>query len=147
MSITHAVGWHEKGVEALGADNVYLARTCFENAAKEERNPASRSYLALCQAKTRGKFDDAIALAHEAVIGEPENPVHYLNLGRIYLLAGKRQEAIEVFRKGLRQGMNDNIITELDLLGTRKPSPIPSLERNHPLNKYMGILLARLGLR
>ncbi|RNC72715.1 MAG: hypothetical protein ED859_01780 [Desulfuromonadales bacterium] len=147
MQASFAAKWFSRGIEALGHDNVYLARTCFEHAASEERKPETCSYLALCQAKTRGTFTDAITLAREAVEGDPCNPVTYLNLGRIYLLAGMRDDAIGVFREGLRRGPCEKIIAELDRLGTRKPSPIPGLARNHPLNKYVGILMARLGFR
>jgi tetratricopeptide (TPR) repeat protein len=147
MAAADAAEWFSKGIEALGHDHVYLARTCFEHATKEERTPRSCSYLALCQAKTRGKFDDAIDLAREAIAAEPGNSLHYLNLGRVFLLAGMKGEAIEVFREGLKRERNAEVVTELERLGTRKAPPLPSLHRNHPLNKYLGILLARLGLR
>lgn len=147
MATVQAAEWFAKGIEALSHDHVYLARTCFEHATEEERSPVNCSYLALCQAKTRGKFGDAIELARQAIAGEPENALHYLNLGRIYLLAGMREEAIAIFRQGAQCGRREEIGAELDRLGTRKPPPIRSLPRNHPLNKYLGILLARLGLR
>ncbi|BDV41703.1 hypothetical protein GURASL_06260 [Geotalea uraniireducens] len=147
MSVTLAAEWFAKGLESLRHDHIYLARTCFEHAAAVNRSPEICSYLALCQAKTRGKFGDAIALAREAIANEPANPVHYLNLGQIYLLAGMRQEAVDIFREGLRRQHNDAIVGELNRLGTRKPPVFRRLHRNHPLNKYMGIFLARLGLR
>ncbi|WP_298267606.1 tetratricopeptide repeat protein [Geobacter sp.] len=147
MAALEAAEWFSKGLEALGHDHVYLARTCFERAAEMDLTPKSCSYLALCQAKTRGKFDDAIELARHSIEGEPENTVHYLNLGRIYLLAGKRREAIDTFREGMKHGRNEEIVAELEKVGLRKPPPIPSLPRSHPLNKYLGIVLARLGLR
>ena len=147
MATVQAAEWFAKGIEALSHDHVYLARTCFEHAAEEERSPLNCSYLALCQAKTRGKFGDAIELARQAIADEPGNAVNYLNLGRIYLLAGMREEAIAIFRQGVQYGRREEIGAELDRLGTRKAPPIRSLPRNHPLNKYLGILLARLGLR
>lgn len=147
MSVARTAEWFSKGVEALGHGHVYLARACFEHAAEEDMSPPACSYLALCQAKTRGKFDDAVSLARMAIVEEPENPVFYLNLGRIYLLAGNKQEAIDVFRQGLQYGRSEEIIAELDRLGTRRPPPVRRLPRNHPLNKYLGIILSRLGMR
>lgn len=147
MSVALAAELFAKGLESLRHDHIYLARTCFEQAAAMGRSPEVCSYLALCQAKTRGKFGDAIALAREAIASEPANPVHYLNLGQIYLLAGMRQEAVAIFREGLRRQHNEQIVGELNRLGTRKPPVFRRLTRNHPLNKYTGILLARLGLR
>jgi predicted Zn-dependent protease len=131
----------------LGQGHIYLARTCFENAARVRRHPASCSFLALCQAKTRGKFSDAIALAREAIAHEPHNPLLYQNLGHIYNLAGRRHEAVEILREGVRRGAGEDAVTELNRIGTRKPPPFRRLHRNHPLNKYVGKLLARLRLR
>lgn len=147
MAALEAVEWFSKGIEALGHDHVYLARTCFERAAEMDLTPEACSYLALCQARTRGRFEDAVELARESIVGEPGNAIHYLNLGRIYLLAGKRREAIDTFREGLKYGRNEELVAELEKVGMRKPSPFPSLSRCHPLNKYVGIVLTRLGLR
>lgn len=147
METSHSEEWFARGVEALGHGQVYLARTCFENAVRGEKHPAASSYLALCQAKTRGKFSDAIALAREAIVREPDNPVLYQNLGRIYQLAGMRMEAVEVLREGVRRGAGEAAVAELHRIGTRKPPPFRRLHRNHPLNKYVGKLLARLRLR
>ncbi|BEH09102.1 MULTISPECIES: tetratricopeptide repeat protein [Geobacter] len=147
MTATNMTEWFAKGVEALHHDHVYLARACFEQAVTEQRSPLSSSYLALCQAKTRGTFSDAIARAREAVAADPANPALYHNLGCIYLLAGKRTEAIETFRQGLRVGGGEDIASELERLGTRRAPPIKRLPRNHPVNKYLGIVLSRLGLR
>lgn len=36
---------------------------------------------------------------------------------------------------------------ELDKLGLRKPPVIPFLSRGNPINKYLGIILSRMGLR
>lgn len=147
MEASHAEEWFERGVDALGQGHVYLARTCFEHAARVRQHPAASSYLALCQAKTRGKFSDAIALAREAIVREPHNPLLYQNLGRIYELAGMRIEAVEILREGVRRGAGEAAVAELHRIGTRKPPPFRKLHRNHPLNKYMGKFLARLRLR
>ena len=147
MEASRSDEWFERGLEALGNGHVYMARTCFENVARGDRHPAACSYLALCQAKTRGKFSDAIALAREAIVREPDNSVLYQNLGRIYQLAGMRMEAVEVLREGVRRGAGEAAVAELHRIGTRKPPPFRRLHRNHPLNKYVGKLLARLRLR
>ena len=147
MEASHAEEWFERGVEALGHGHVYLARTCFEHASRVRQHPAACSFLALCQAKTRGKFSDAITLAREAIAREPHNPLLYQNLGRIYQLAGMRMEAVEILREGVRRGAGEEAVAELNRIGTRKPPVFRRFHRNHPLNKYMGKLLARLRLR
>ena len=86
-------------------------------------------------------------LCREAMEKEPENSVHYLNLGRIHLVAGDKQEAIRVFRNGLAYGLNQEIIGALDSIGTRSPLVFRSLSRKNPINKFLGIILRKLGLR
>ncbi len=137
----------DKGIEALRNDHLYLARACFEQAVKEDRSACHCSFLAFAMARTGGHLEEAIALAREAVAREPGNSTCYLNLGRIYLAAEERAKAIEAFRKGLQYSVNEEIVAELERLGTRKPPLFPSLGRNHPFNHYAGLLLTRLHLR
>ena len=147
MTHTDRADYFGKGIEALRHNHLFLARTCFEQAAVEGKDPASCSYLAWCRAKTRGEYTEAVALAREALESERENPVHYLNLGRIHLLAGDKERAIEVFRQGIPFDTWGEIARELDQLGSRKPPVIPSLKRSHPINRFLGRILTRIGLR
>ncbi len=138
---------YEKGLHALSNGHVYLALVCFEQAANLENTPLHCSHLAFCLAKARKQYQEAIALCTQALEEEPANSVHYLNLGRIYVLAEKKEKALQAFRQGLQFAKNDEILQELEKLGTRKPPVIPSLNRGHLLNKYCGILLKKLGYR
>lgn len=71
-----------------------------------------------------------------------------LNIGRVYLLSGKKDFAINSYLKGLQcDPRNKEIIEELAKLGIRRPAPIPFLGRSNPINKYLGIFLSRLGIR
>lgn len=73
-------------------------------------------------------------------------PLFYLNLGRAYLAAGRKKEAVEAFRKGRTYDHNnEDILWEFKKLGIRKRPAIPLLERSNPLNKYIGVILHRLG--
>jgi len=51
----------------------------------------------------------------------------------------------------LRQGMTLGGLPEIErmlaAIGTRRPPVIPALSRDSLLNKYLGIILGRLGLR
>jgi len=136
-----------KGLEALARDEWTAALSCFEKASRILNIPVHNSFLALCIAKERGQFKKAITLCTEAMDAEPGNPLHYLNLGRVYLLQGKAVEAIEIFRKGLSRESNEQIIAELKRLGTRRPPPLPFLHRDNPLNKYLGVIFTKIGLR
>jgi tetratricopeptide (TPR) repeat protein len=78
---------------------------------------------------------------------EPANPVHYLNMGKIYLAAGQKQKALKSFREGLKHGGNSEITAEIRKPGFRKAPLFKFLDRKHPLNKHSGILLSMLGIR
>jgi tetratricopeptide (TPR) repeat protein len=71
-------------------------------------------------------------------------PAFYLNLGRAYLGAGKRRDAVAAFNLGLKADPKDqDIIKELKKLGSRRTLPVPFLKRNNPINKYMGLLIGK----
>lgn len=136
-----------KGIEALDQGNTLSALFYFERAKKLQDNPVTSSYFAFCIAKERGQISKAIELCKEAMDKEPGNTVHYLNLGRIYLLAMRRKEAITIFKEGLNHGANQQILDELNRLGMRKTPVIPFLGRSSPINKYLGIILTKMRLR
>jgi hypothetical protein len=127
--------------------------------------PAVESYLGYCVAKERGSYRDAVRLCQSALTAEPDNPAHYLNLGRVLLLAQEKSKAIATFWKGVSKAPGGEagvlvkraqrghsrehnlILEELKRLGIRKKAPFPSLDRRHPLNRVTGKVLATLGLR
>jgi len=67
----------------------------------------------------------------------------YYNLGKTYSTAGKRKESLDAFNIGLSYDPgNGHIQKELESMRVRKRKPlIPFLDRQHPLNKYLGIAL------
>ena len=132
----------------------------------ELRNvPAAESYLGYCMAKERGQVREAVRLCQAALSAEPNNPAHYLNLGRVFLLAQDKGKAIATFWKGISKAPGAErgvlieraqrghsrehglILDELRRLGIRKKAPFARLDRSHPLNRVAGRLLRTLGLR
>ncbi len=111
------------------------------------------SYYGCLIAIVENKTEEGIAICENAIraldISLPFGseffyPVFYLNLGRAYLKAGRKSEAVNAFHQGLRRDPeNNDIKLEMKKLGTRKKSPVPFLKRSNPINKYIGILLAR----
>lgn len=72
-------------------------------------------------------------------------PVFYLNLGRAYVAAEKKDDALDAFRKGLRyDNGNRDILDELRVLGRRKKALVPFLDRSNPINKYIGMILHKV---
>ena len=137
----------EEGLKALNAGRSGEALDFFEKAVAEEKTPLAVSYLAYCRAKEKGPSKEAVALCMEAIKDDPKNSDIYLNLGKVYLLAGQRKAAIRAFDLGLRYGKNPQIVNELTLIGRRKSPPLPFLSRSNPLNIYLGKFLKSLGFR
>jgi len=135
------------GLHLLDEANILGALSFFEKAHDREKSPAIQSYLGYCIAAERGQITEALKLCRAAIEEEPGNPEHYLNLGRVYLKAKRKDEAIAELRKGLSFSDNEEIRKLLDCLGLRKKPVFPFLPRNNFLNKYVGLILRRLKLR
>jgi hypothetical protein len=70
--------------------------------------------------------------------------VFYLNLGKAYLAAGKKKDAINAFNKGLQHDKsNSDLRKELRGLGMRKKPPVSFLDRANPINKCIGMILQK----
>ncbi|WP_298435742.1 hypothetical protein [Geobacter sp.] len=136
-----------QGIKAANSGDTVYALECLEQAVKLRSTPRAWSYLAFCLARERQQIDYAVKICEEAIRKDPRSSSHYLNLGRIHLLAGRRTDAIRLFRQGLLYERNVQIEAELRRLGLRKPPVIGFLGREHVLNKYLGIMLTKLRLR
>lgn len=137
----------EKGLEALEQHSSVEALIFFEQADSQQCTAMSRSYLAYCLSKVKHQHRRAISLCKSAMRDEPLNADHYLNLGRIYLLAGKRSQAMHIFRRGIKLGPDPKLIAELEKFDRRQPPLFSSLHRSHPFNHYTGKVLSFIGLR
>lgn len=136
-----------KGREAVEKGYIPSAQVFFSQVAEQQKTPEVRSYLAYCLAKSQGRTQIAAKTCTESIRREPDNPIHYLLLGRIHLLAGDKEKAIQALRQGVNINKDPRILNEINRLGARRPPVIKSLKRNHPLNRVLGKLFARLGLR
>lgn len=73
-------------------------------------------------------------------------PLLYLNLGRTYLAAGRKRDAVGSFKKGLElDSNNSDLLWEMKNIGKRQKPLMPLLKRSNPINKYIGILLHKIG--
>lgn len=136
-----------KGDRALQADETVVAMVQFEMAHAIEPRAEIKSKLAYCLAKERRQFQKALALCREALQLEPNNPDHYYQLSRVYLVAGQKRHAIKSLRKGLKFQRHQPSIDALTSMGLRKTPVFPSLPREHALNRLAGRFLAKFGVR
>jgi len=132
---------------ALAAEDTQAALASIEKALRLRDTPEWYSYLGYCIARQRGQHRKGLELCKESLAVEPDNPVHFLNLGKVYLAKGDKAEALRTWREGMAKGGSPELVQQLERLGTRIRPAIPVLARKNPLNRYLGILLTRLGLR
>ena len=126
------------GSEALEARNFAAAYRFLNKALEKERSPNHLSLFGLATAQYTGNIKAAVPLCQEAIKREPKNPSHFLRLGTIYLIQGRKKEAIRIFNLGLRIGRHPGITRMLQTLGQRDKPVLPFLARTNALNKYLG---------
>lgn len=139
-----------KGEDLFRRGEGLAALAAFEKSASlDSSNPLCKSYIALLSATERGELARSIKTSEELAGEYPHEPVIYLNLGRLYLRAGRKEECVEALRKGISQAQGGlpEAVELLESLGIRKKLVFPFLSRGHFLNKYAGIIFKRLGLR
>jgi hypothetical protein len=137
----------ERGAAAAEQGSTLVALIHLENAALHGSMPLLASYLGYCLARERHQFKKGASLCLEALEQEPGQAIHCLNLGRVYVAAGQRELLIKTLYRGLKLGRNRLILEELKKFRIRKELVFRSLPRSHPLNKYLGLLFACLGIR
>lgn len=136
-----------RAMDAVAAGETTSALALLERALKQGDNPSWHSYLGYCIAKERGQVKKGTDLCLASLELEPVNPVHHLNLARVYLIAGQKSEALAALRLGMNAGGSPEIVALLVRMGSRKPPVLSFLSRDNALNKMLGKLLSRLGLR
>ncbi len=136
----------ETALAKLADDDDLTALELLEKAEKILSTPKARSYLAYCRAKIKYEFTEAAKMCTRAVKEEPDNPEHYLNLARIYLLANMRKPALQTIRKGLKLGPDNELMKEFRKFERRRNPVFASLPREHFLNRNVGKLFFRIGL-
>jgi predicted Zn-dependent protease len=139
---------YAKAVKELCNGKTLSALASLEIAIRNFDNPEWHSMLGFCIAKERGHVTKGLELCKKSIERAPENPDHYYFLGKLYLVAKNKTEAFNILRQGMLATNNHPIIQNLLVeLGPRKQPVIPWLDRNHQLNKYLGIFFTKIGLR
>ena len=122
-------------------------------------DPFILSYFGYLQASVEGKYRSGIdactraitlfekkVLRGEDYAEESQNAVLYLNLGRAYIAAEKKKDAITTLNAGLKfDRKNRDLMAEIQRMGIRKFIPVPFLSRTNPVNEIIGRLLRKKG--
>jgi len=103
------------------------------------------SYYALARALARRPTPEEVKLCAKAAAEDDFDPNLQLNLGKVYLLAGKTAKALKAFQTGLRLDPTHPRLNIIMAQADRRSKPsLPSLGRDHPINRTLGRLRASL---
>jgi len=133
----------------LRARRALEALTCFEQAfALRPEDPLVAAQYALLLSQERGLTVRALELARGALVRGDGDPQVQELVARVLLSTGAREEALEMLRTAqARFSQHPGLAALLATLCPRRAPTFPKLPRCHPLNKYVGLLTWRLGLR
>jgi tetratricopeptide (TPR) repeat protein len=137
----------EDAVRAVNDEDYLRAMTMFLDIYGDEESPELKgpkavkglSYFGLSIAMMRKHYKPAIDLCRRAIELEFYNGDHYANLGRVYLVAGKRRKAVEVVEQGLKNLPEHAYLLDVRRqLGVRARPAVPFLDRTNPINVSLG---------
>ena len=105
--------------------------------------PQFLSHYGVALAMASGKREEGRRLCERSIQLEPYEPEHFLNLARIHQSAGNRRAAFGAFDRGLAiSPEHPQLLHERQAMDRRRPLALPSLHRDHPLNRCLGRLLS-----
>jgi len=153
----------EEQQEIKASDYLRAVRTHLRNGKNKEayrfllqaivqypEDPLVISYYGYLQAVVDKKFRSGVENCKRAILLLKEQgpssekvpyPVFYLNLGKAYVAAGRKKDALDALKKGLKYDSgNSDLKKELQDLGVRKQPPVPFLDRSNPINVVLGMI-------
>ena len=141
---------YRQGLAALVLQRPEEALWCFRSALKLYRSagalPSWRclSYFGLSLALSNSGMPEALRACETALKNDKYDGELYLNLGKVYLVAGRRGKAIQTFERGIEREADHAALRAALREADRRGKPVISLlPRNHPLNVYLGKARAR----
>jgi Flp pilus assembly protein TadD len=104
-------------------------------------DPRYRSHYGWAVATIEHRTDRGVALCRSALREAADQPELYLNLARILMANGRKNEAIKYIRRGLMvDPRNATLIHEWRRLGVRRSPVLAFLPRRHFVNRLLGRL-------
>lgn len=141
---------YRQGLAALVLQRPEEAMWSFRSALKLYRSAGALpnwrclSYFGLSLAMANSGGMEAIRACESALKNDKSDPQLYLNLGRVYLMLGRRAKAIQIFARGLEEEPKHGELKAALREADRRGTPVLTfLDRNHPLNVYLGKARAR----
>jgi Flp pilus assembly protein TadD len=134
----------QEGIACCQADDweggLALLRKAARKEVKESKLPSLYySYLGYGAANFEGERKDGLALCLHAVRVGREEPENYLNLARVYLLAGDRRRAVAAIQHGLKvDSRHPGLLEQRSSMGYRRKPVISFLSRDAWLNRFLG---------
>jgi tetratricopeptide (TPR) repeat protein len=114
-------------------------------------DPLLLSYYGYLQAVVDKKIRSGVETCKRAILLAEKRglssekayfPVIYLNLGKAFVAAGRKKDAFDALRKGLKyDSVNSELKMELQALGVRKQPVVSFLGRSNPINVLLGMFL------
>jgi tetratricopeptide (TPR) repeat protein len=152
MNIVSAENFFRRGLASLVDGDAVVASDFFQSAILTEvqhgvKRPQMRylSYYGLSRAQAFGATPQTIQACETAARRDFFNPDLFMNLGRVYLLAGKTTKALAAFERGRALAPDHKgLLTELAKIDRRATPPLGIVARSHPLNKILGRLRSSL---
>src|SRR5438128_12322861 len=109
MTETEAFKEFKQGLALLRDNYADRALAHMQRAAQlEKNNPYYMSYLGVVLARSEEKWAEAEKLCDSAVRLKRNQAQLYLNLAEVYATAGRRDEAVEALKAGLKYERRDN---------------------------------------
>ena len=134
----------EEGIKAVEEGNTSLGLRLFNQLGTGEKSPVVLSYQAYCLADEQHAYGKALELTSSALQADRFHPLIYLNLARIYLVAGRENKAMQALRRGIRCQRHPLLLRKLESLSNRRRMVFPFLGRSNPLNVVSGKILSKL---
>ncbi len=152
MSMIHPEEHFRRGVAALAGGKPVRAVAHFQEALQEEERQAPvrpqmryLSYYGLALSVAYKPTHESIDFCERAARTDSFDAELQANLAKVYLLAGKRSKALAALVRGIRlDPAHKRLHALFEKVDRRRKPLIPTLGRNHFVNRTAGRLRARL---
>jgi len=103
-------------------------------------DPRHLSFCGLLMATVNGRVREGLELCERAMDVGFIDPLVHLNLARLHHSVGRRTRAARVLRKGLQMAPDHpGLLQEIKRISPRAKPPLGFLDRDHALNRYLGV--------